>query len=166
MPADSTEGRWRLAWFFALGTGWVSVLILVVDYWMLGKPEWLGILDGSKGWTVYPPLMALPQAIPGVQTYNAVLLSATIAGLILFVTWFLALKQWPRGSKRPSRWFWLSLLLLAPVSVSVGGTLYSIKLKRVMEMHMLQEFSERPEQESSNGSAHINSQEDVLDKEK
>lgn len=166
MPSNSAEGRWRLTWYFALVTGWTSVLILAVDYWLMGKPEWLGILDGSRGWTVYPPLMATPQAIPGVQAYNIVLLSAAIAGLVFLVTWFMALKQWPKGSKRPGRWFWLSLLLLVPVSVSVAGTLFSVKLKHDMEIQMQQEFSERPEQESSNGSAHTNSQEYVLDKEK
>jgi hypothetical protein len=143
IPSEPAGGQWRLLWFFALGAGWASVLILVMAHLVLGKAEWLGILDGSRGWMVYPPLGTLPQAIPGNQPDAGVLLGAVLCGVIFLVAWLLAFKERQRSrSKASGRRFWLSLVLLVPVGVAVSGTLYSYQPKRSMAIPGFPEFSE------------------------
>jgi heme/copper-type cytochrome/quinol oxidase subunit 1 len=143
------ENKWRFTWLFALGAGWSGVLIVIASYLFITEPIWEQIIDGgSSGWTIYPPLSALPQAIPGTKQVTQLLLSTILCGSIFLGFWLLALLQRRHQiDKRSGHWFWLSLLLLVPMVVHIGGNIYLYRLKRNATEEMYQDYLQRQPQD-------------------
>ncbi|MDF7811656.1 hypothetical protein [Hymenobacter sp. YC55] len=91
---------------------------------------WLEIVDGSSGFTLYPPFSALPQAIPGRREASEHLISATVCGVVFFGFWLIALLQRRRQKDKGARLlFWLSLFLIFPLGIHIGGTVYMYYLE-------------------------------------